>query len=186
MLRSVLMAFPPSSWRLRRFPIACSLAPQRLMLLLSIHLLVVSFPPTPAGHSISGRGGRRRAFRFMPQSVASRLSMVGLFDPEGGGHRPREASESVEATGDPVGGLDDAVDGFGGSVGGSVGVEVGQDRGLPGAQVRPSRATSGIGQDGKITSVTSSGARQRRRNDAARTAAARVRRTYACSSANGR
>ena len=59
-----------------------------------------------------------------------------------------------EPVSEPADLLDDQVDGFGAAVGNPGGVEVGQDLGFPGAKgVRPSLATSGIGQVWKLSST---------------------------------
>ena len=75
--------------------------------------------------------------------------------------------EVEEAVGEPVGPVaadlfDDQVDGFGAAVGVAAGAGAGQHLGLPGLEgVRPRRATSGIGQLGKLAITFSAMARPR-------------------------
>ena len=58
-----------------------------------------------------------------------------------------------ESVGEPANLFDDQVDGLGAAVADAVGVEVGQDLCFQARRVRPSPATSGIGQLWKLSST---------------------------------
>jgi len=72
--------------------------------------------------------------------------------PVRGKHDPEPITTEIsEAMGESADLLDDQVDGLGAAVADTVGVEVGEHWVRHARRVRPSRATSGIGQEGKLS-----------------------------------